>query len=48
MEQQLVEQDVAAIVLNSYLQIDATRTNVSGYQPHPTDAIAIHAGITKS
>ncbi|MFN8632961.1 MAG: ABC transporter substrate-binding protein [Chloroflexota bacterium] len=48
MEQQIVEQDVATIVLNSYLQIDATRTNISGYQPHPTDAIALHNGITKS
>ncbi len=48
MEQQIVEQDVAVIVLNSYLQIDAVRTNVSGYQPHPTDAIALHAGITRA
>ena len=48
LEQQIVEQDVAAIVLNSYLQLDGVRSNVSGYQPHPTDAIAMHTGITKS
>jgi peptide/nickel transport system substrate-binding protein len=48
LEQRIVEQDVATVVLNSYIQIDATRSNVTGYQPHPTDSIALTEQIAKS
>ena|GEM_PF-1790117 len=48
MEKKLIEEDVNTVVLNSYIQIDATRKTVSGYRPHPTDAIALTAAILKS
>lgn len=48
MEQQIVEQDAAAIVLSSYIQIDATQASVSGYQPHPTDYLALTEQIVKA
>lgn len=46
-ERQIIEEDVATIALSAYTQIDAARTSISGYQPHPTDAIALHQGIVK-
>lgn len=46
-ERQIIEDDIATIALCAYTQIDATRDSVSGYRPHPTDAIAVHEGITK-
>jgi peptide/nickel transport system substrate-binding protein len=48
MEQRLVEQDVPLIAMNSYIEIDATQANVSGYQPHPTDYLAITEQIRKA
>lgn len=48
MEKKIIEEDVATIVLNSYIQIDATRKNISGYRPHPNDTIALTAAIVKS
>ncbi|MFN8523902.1 MAG: ABC transporter substrate-binding protein [Chloroflexota bacterium] len=47
MEQQIIERDAATVVLSSYVQIDAVRVGVSGYQPHPTDALAITELVTK-
>jgi hypothetical protein len=46
-EQRVVTEDAAAVVLNSYLQIDATNASVSGYRPHPTDAIALTTEIAR-
>lgn len=46
-EQRIINEDAAVIVLNSYLQIDATAANISGYRPHPTDAIALTPAIAK-
>lgn len=48
LEKKIIEDDVNTIVLNSYIQIDATRKNISGYRPHPTDAIALNAGVVKA
>lgn len=48
LEKKIIEDDVNTIVLNSYIQIDATRKNISGYRPHPTDAIALNAGVVKT
>jgi peptide/nickel transport system substrate-binding protein len=47
-ERQIIEDDVATIGLNAYTQIDAARASVSGYAPHPTDAIALHERIVKA
>lgn len=46
-ERQIVEQDAAAIVIASYVQIDAARRTITGYQPHPTDLIALTSAIDK-
>lgn len=48
MERQIVEEDVATIALSSYLQIDAVRKGVTGYQPHPVDHIALTERIEKA
>lgn len=48
MERKIIEEDVATIVLNSYIQIDAARKSISGYRPHPNDTIALTAAIVKS
>ncbi|MCC6176848.1 MAG: ABC transporter substrate-binding protein [Chloroflexi bacterium] len=47
MEQQIIEQDVAAIVMTSYLEVDAIQANISGYQPHPTDYLAVTELVRK-
>jgi peptide/nickel transport system substrate-binding protein len=46
-ERQIIEQDVAVIVVAGYVQIDAVRRTVKGYRPHPVDLIALTATIDK-
>ena len=46
-ERRIIEEDVATIVLSSYLQIDAVRDSIEGYQPHPTDLLVLTEQITK-
>lgn len=48
MEKRIIEDDVATIVITSYLQLDAVRGKVAGYRPHPTDAIALTEQIDKA
>lgn len=46
-ERRIVEEDVATIVLAASLQVDAVRRGVTGYQPHPTEQIALTERIRK-
>lgn len=48
MEKKIIEDDVNTIALNSYVQIDATRKSITGYRPHPTDAVALTTSIVKA
>lgn len=48
MERHVVEADVAVVPLTSFLQVDAVRSDVSGYQPHPTDTGVLTAAIEKA
>lgn len=47
-EKQIVEDDVATIVLSTYIQVDAVRAGITGYQPHPTDLLALTERIDKA
>lgn len=44
-EKKIIEEDVATIVLNSYIGMDAARKSVSGFRPHPTDVRVLTADI---
>lgn len=46
-ERRIIEEDVATVVLSSYLQVDAVRDSIEGYQPHPTDLLVLTEQIIK-
>ena len=47
-EQHILEDDVAAIVISAYINIDGVRAGVTGYRQHPTELLALTETLDKS
>jgi peptide/nickel transport system substrate-binding protein len=47
-EQQIIEGDVALVVISGYVDIDGVHSGVTGYQQHPTQLLALTEMIDKA